>query len=53
HSAEELCGSASSRVPGFISKAESLFCDIDKETWHLCTDAIVRACFHLEKRQMR
>ena len=46
HSAKELCESAGSVGPDFVSLAEQLFCDMDtRKTWPLCGTNKTVHCF--------
>lgn len=54
HSAKEVCESATSAGPDFVSTVEGLFCDMaGKMLWPLCTEASSESCFDLEERAMR
>lgn len=54
HSAKEVCGSATSAGPDFVSVAEGLFCDMqEKILWPLCTGITNESCFDLDERAMR
>lgn len=54
HSASELCGSATSYGPDFVSIHEGIFCDMDqKKAWPLCKTAKDTACFDDKTNKMR
>jgi hypothetical protein len=54
HSAKELCGSATSYGPDFVSLVENLYCDMEqKKTWPLCQNAAQNACFDNDANKMR
>jgi hypothetical protein len=53
HSAQELCESATSIGPDFVSTTEGIFCDMaEKEWWSLCSSTITTGCFDLNKQTM-
>ena len=46
HSAQELCGSETSRGPDFVSLEEGLYCDMmNKQLSPLCSATIVEGCY--------
>ena len=48
HSATELCNSATSIGPDFVSTKEDFFCDMcAHELWPLCSPTINQACFDM------
>lgn len=48
HTATELCQSATSIGPDFVSTKENLYCDMCKhELWPVCSTTITAACFDL------
>jgi len=54
HSATELCGSATSYGPDFVSLSENLYCDMEqKKTWPLCQTADQKTCFDNAANKMR
>lgn len=54
HSAAELCESATSYGPDFVSLSERVFCDIGKKrSWPLCENAKQVACFDQNVDKMR
>lgn len=54
HSAKEVCGSATSAGPDFVSVAEGLFCDMEEKViWPLCSEVTNESCFDLNERAMR
>lgn len=54
HSAKELCESAVSRGPDFVSLEEQLFCDMDvKRTWPVCSASKTDGCFDRTTSTMR
>ncbi|KAL8654167.1 MAG: hypothetical protein Q9226_003532 [Calogaya cf. arnoldii] len=49
-SAQELCDSAKSRGPDFVSLAEGKYCDMsEKKVYKLCADRYSRDCFSLDQ----
>ena len=54
HTATELCQSATSVGPDFVSTRESLYCDMCKhELWPVCSTTITAACFDLSSTTVR
>lgn len=54
HSAKELCESATSIGPDFVSVAEKVYCDMDtKHWWNLCSTEVSTGCFDLDKMAMK
>ena len=54
HSAIEVCKSATSRGPSFISMKEMKYCDMGgKILWDVCSDSTTMCCFDVAKKQMR
>lgn len=54
HSARELCESATSWGPDFVSLKEKLYCDMDTKTlWPCCGGDVRTACFDVEANAMR
>lgn len=54
HSAKELCDSATSYGPDFVSIIEGLYCDMgQKKTWPLCQTATQNTCFDNTANKMR
>ena len=46
HSSQELCASATSHGPDFVSFDENLFCDMSlKQIWPLCSDDVRSKCY--------
>lgn len=46
HSSKELCTSATSHGPDFVSFEENMFCDMSlKQTWPLCNADMNRRCY--------
>jgi hypothetical protein len=53
HSAKDLCESATSIGPDFVSTIEGIYCDMAaKEWWYLCSTSLVTGCFDLTKTAM-
>ncbi|KAF4615583.1 hypothetical protein G7Y89_g15292 [Cudoniella acicularis] len=54
HTATELCQSAASIGPDFVSTKENLYCDMCKhELWPVCSTTITAACFDLSSNTVR
>ena len=54
HRASDLCKSATSHGPDFVSLAESLFCDMDTRIlWPLCKGGEDAECFDNEAHDLR
>lgn len=54
HSAIELCNSAYSRGPDFVSLQEMKYCDMDtKLTWDVCSSHADTCCLDIETQNMR
>jgi hypothetical protein len=46
HSSKELCASATSYGPDFVSFAENMFCDMtQKQLWPLCNEKVTKKCY--------
>ncbi|KAF6229672.1 hypothetical protein HO173_011318 [Letharia columbiana] len=53
HSARELCASARSHGPDFLSFSEGIFCDMDaKVHWPLCDGATRDGCYHWDTHSL-
>jgi hypothetical protein len=51
HSAKELCESATSIGPDFVSMNEKIFCDMaTKQWWNLCSPTLATGCFDVNKQ---
>lgn len=47
HSAQNLCGSASSKRPDFVPLGEGIYCDMTtKIQWPLCSTSVVTNCYN-------
>ena len=55
HSGAELCNSATSYGPDFVSTAEKTYCDMSaKKAWPLCDqNSVTQNCFDLAKKVLR
>ncbi|KAH8776233.1 hypothetical protein BGZ57DRAFT_364443 [Hyaloscypha finlandica] len=54
HSATELCDSATSVGPDFVSTKENFFCDMcTHELWPLCSPTINQGCFDITSMTMK
>ena len=53
HSAQQLCESATSHGPDFVSFSENIFCDMDtKEHWPLCKSDGDDHCYHWDTHSL-
>ena len=54
HTATELCDSATSHGPDFVSTKENFYCDMcTHQLWPLCSATINQACFDMGTMTMR
>jgi len=53
HSAEEVCGSESSRGPSFVSMRENVYCDMESKTHYpLCSTTVTGNCFDVDEMHL-
>lgn len=53
HSAAELCSSATSVGPSFVSTQDGLYCDMSTKTQYpVCSKTITSKCFDVDKKQL-
>lgn len=53
HSAAELCSSASSVGPSFVSTQDGLYCDMSTKTQYpICSGTLTTECFDVDKKKL-